>query len=261
MLKNEIIGKRKSIRKYKTEKLRQETLLKVQEKLQELKPLYPDIEYSAEVVEQVKRTFGIKAPHYLLFYSEEKEGAYENIGFLGQQMDLFFSENGLGACWLGVAKEDKKSQEESSGTTSDGLISKKGEVEKQEEKGKNKLVYIICIAFGLPDEPLYRSLEEFKRKPLSQMSHGDDKRLEGARLAPSGVNAQNWFFIGESGKVHCYRKNPGGVIGLFKIYSKLSLIDIGIAICHLAEESEGFTFTQDKDHPIREGWIYVGTVS
>jgi len=236
---NETIRKRKSVRKYKPEKLDQETLLKVGEQIKSLKPLYPDIETSVFVADKVKRTFGITAPHYLMIYSEEKEGAYENVGFIGQQMDLFFSENGLGSCWLGVAKPGKETGEE--------------------DERQGQLKYIICIAFGLPAEPLHRSASEFKRKPLSLMSAGDDSRLEGARLAPSGVNLQGWFFIAESKRIHCYRKSPKGLIGMIRIYSQLSLIDIGIAICHIAVESENFEFIREHKVPEKEGFIYVGT--
>jgi len=239
-MKNETIRKRKSVRKYKPEKLDQETLAKVEEQIKNLKPLYPEVEVSLAIVDKVKRTFGIIAPHYLMIYSEDKEGAYENVGYIGQQMDLFFSENGLGSCWLGVAKPGKEAQGEA------------------EDNGKLK--YVICIAFGLPAGSLHRSLEGFKRKPLAQMSSGDDPRLEAARLAPSGVNAQGWFFIAESGKIHCYRKSPKGLAGLIRIYSQLSLIDVGIAICHIAVESERFVFVKDPEAPKEEGVIYVGTV-
>ena len=237
MMKNETIRKRKSVRKYKPEKLDQETLLKVQEQIKKLTPLFPDIETDLTIVDKVKRTFGITAPHYLMIYSEDKEGTYENAGFIGQQMDLFFSENGLGSCWLGVAKPGKEAEDES----------------------KGKLKYIICIAFGLPAEPLHRSVNEFKRKPLSSISIGDDSRLEGARLAPSGVNAQGWFFIAEPGKIHCYRKSPKGLTRMIRVYSQLSLIDIGIAICHIAVESGNFEFIKEQQVPEKEGFIYVGT--
>jgi len=239
MMKNETIRKRKSVRKYKPEKLDQETLLKVQGQIKKLTPLYPDIETSVTIVDKVKRTFGITAPHYLVIYSEDKEGTYENVGFIGQQMDLFFSENGLGSCWLGVAKPGKDAEEE--------------------VENRGQLKYMICIAFGLPAEPLHRSVNEFKRKPLSLMSVGTDSRLEGARLAPSGVNAQGWFFIGSSGRIHCYRKSPKGLTKMIRIYSQLSLIDIGIAICHIAVESENFEFIKEHQVPEKDGFIYVGT--
>ena len=55
------------------------------------------------------------------------------------------------------------------------------------------------MAFGKPAEPLYRELSEFKRKPLAEISEGSDERLEAARLAPSGMNVQNWYFIAKDG--------------------------------------------------------------
>jgi len=240
MTKNETIRKRKSIRKYKPEKLDQETLSRVQAQIKKLKPLYPTIETHVAVVDKVKRTFGIVAPHYLVIYSEDKEGAYENVGFMGQQMDLFFSENGLGSCWLGVAKAGKEAEEEI--------------------ENKGNLIYIICIAFGWPALPLHRSVGEFRRKSLASVGMGEDPRLEAARLAPSGVNAQGWFFIAKEGRIHCYRKDFKGLTRWIRIYSQLSLIDVGIAICHIAVESEDFKFEQVQNPPQKEGFVYVGTV-
>jgi hypothetical protein len=65
----------------------------VRAQLEKIRPLYPDIRYSIDIVSKTRGMFNIKAPHYLVFRSEEKDGAYENIGFIGQQMDLFFSES------------------------------------------------------------------------------------------------------------------------------------------------------------------------
>ena len=237
MLKTQIIEKRKSIRRYDPKKLDSETLKKVKEQLEKLTPLYSNIGYRVEIVDKTKRAFGINAPHYLLFYSEEKKGAYENIGFIGQQMDLFFSENGLGSCWVGVAKPEDKKVEEA--------------------KKSEKEIYIICISFGKPAETLHRERKDFRRKPLSKMSQGDDPRLEAARLAPSGVNAQNWFFSHEAGKIHCYCKKTSGLKKLF--LGKLALIDLGIAICHIAKESDDFKFIHEDTAPKKEGYFYVGT--
>jgi hypothetical protein len=90
---------------------------------------------------------------------------------------------------------------------------------------------------------------------LSKISEGADKRLEAAWLAPSGLNAQNWYFIADSGKIHCYRKRP-----LVSFYDKMGCIDIGIAICHIAQESEGFVFLIGTDAPVRKGYVHMGTV-
>ena len=229
---NEIIRKRKSVRKYDMSELDGATIEMVHTQIKNLTPLFADIRYSVEIVKKTKGLFGIKAPHYLVFSSEEKEGSYENIGFVGQQMDLFFSGANLGACWLGLSKP--------------------------EEKKSGALPFVISMAFGRPTEPLHRELSAFKRKPLSEISEGDDDRLEAARLAPSGVNAQNWYFIADGGKIHCYCKKFAPLVGFFM--STMSRIDLGIAICHIAKESSAFSFAKEAGAPERKGYIYVGTV-
>ena len=227
---NETIRKRKSIRKFDMTPLDEPTLQMVRSYANSVKPLFPGIAYSIDFATKTKGLFNIKSPHYLIFKSETKEGSYENIGFIGQQIDLFLSENGLGSCWLGVAKEI--------------------------DADKSGLPHVICIAFGKPAEPLHRDISAFKRKPLQAISQGTDARIEAARLAPSGMNRQNWFFIADSGKIHCYRKKPDAISGFF--FDKLEAIDIGIAICHIAAESENFTFAKTQA-PAPKGFIYVGT--
>jgi nitroreductase len=230
---NEIIRKRKSIRKYDQTPLDTETLNLIKAYINILKPLYPGIRYSIEVVNKTKGIFNIKSPHYMLFGSEEKEGYLENIGFVGQQMDLFLSENGIGACWLGATKPT--------------------------EKESTSLPYVICLAFGKPAEPLHRTVSEFKRKPLNEISEGTDGRLEAARLAPSATNSQNWYFIAEAGKIHCYRRRANNPLLGF-IYNKLHTIDMGIALCHIALESEDFNFVKEAGISERKVHIYMGTV-
>jgi len=229
---NEIIRKRKSVRKYDPTPLDSATIDNVHEQIKKVIPLYPNINYSIEVADKTKGLFNVKAPHYLIFRSEEKDGAYENIGFIGQQLDLFFSESGLGSCWLGSSKP--------------------------EEKDSAELPLIICMSFGKPDEALHRTLSEFKRKPLSEISEGTDERLEAARLAPSGMNSQNWFFAAKEGKIHCYRKKANPLLGF--IYNNMNTIDMGIAIYHIAKESNDFYFSKNKDIPEKKGYVYTGTV-
>ena len=228
----EIIRKRKAIRKYDLAPLDAVSLEKVWAQIEAVKPLYPAIHYSIEIVNGVTGIFNVKAPHYLIFRSEKQDGAYENIGYMGQQMDLFFSGSEIGSCWLGMAKP--------------------------KDTEKPTLLHVISMAFGKPDEPVYRKLSEFQRRPLSEISEGTDERLEAARLAPSAMNAQNWYFVAVDGKIHCYRKQSKG---LFRsVYDKLHAIDMGIALCHIAAESTEFSFSKEADIPERKGYVYMGTV-
>jgi len=232
---NEIIRKRKSVRKYDLTPLDATALDAVRAEISKVTPLHPHIKYSIEITNKTKGILGVKAPHFLIFGSEDKPGSHENIGFIGQQLDLYFSANGLGACWLGASKPS--------------------------EAMESSLPYMIALAFGKPAEPLHRELTAFKRKPLSAISEGNDPRLEAARLAPSGVNMQNWYFIADNadgGKIHCFVKKPNPLVGL--MLGKMSYIDVGIAICHIAKESENFSFVKMDDAPTRKGLIYVGTI-
>jgi len=229
---NETIRKRKSIRKYDPAPLDDAALGAVRKQVESVRALYPDIKHSVEIANKAQGLFGIKAPHYLLFRSEKKDGSLENIGFIGQQTSLFLSESGLGSCWLGGAKP--------------------------EGKEAAALPFVICMAFGKPAEHLHRDLSEFKRKPLGEISEGTDERLEAARLAPSGINAQNWYFVAGEGKIRCYRKKASPLLGF--IYNRLARIDMGIALCHIAEESDSFRFVKETGAPERKGCVYTGTV-
>ena len=226
------IEKRKSIRKYDPSELDEQTLDSVRAQISSVVPLFPDVRYGIEIVGKVKGLSNVKAPHYLIFYGEANDKSYQNVGFIGQQMDLFFSSAGIGSCWLGMAKPA--------------------------EGESGPLPCIIGMAFGKPGESLYRDASEFKRKPAEAVCEGDDKRLNAARLAPSARNEQSWFFKADRGKILCYLAQSAGLIGL--LAKKLKHIDIGIAICHLAQKSDGFKFIYESHVPYKKGYIYVGTV-
>lgn len=220
---NEMIYKRKSVRKFENSGLDSDTLKKIQKIIDETKPLFPDAAYSVEIVKSKGAI-----PYFLAFCGEN----LENIGFIGQQISLALSAISIGSYW----KMGKPG----------------GEV-------KSEYPFVISMPFGKPAEPLFRARNEFKRKSLEEISEGNDSRIEAARLAPSGLNAQDWYFIADSGNIHCYRKKPNIIMAPMK--NKLNRIDIGIAICHIAEESENFKFVKLSTPPEKAGYIYVGTVA
>jgi len=229
---SDIIRKRKSIRRFDPAELTTTELDSVREKTMHLTPLYPTIRYTVDIVRTTKGIFHVKAPYYLIFRSETARGYLENTGFIGQQMDLFLSGAGLGSCWLGMAKPEKNEAD--------------------------ALPFVISMAFGKPDEPLYRPVADFKRKPLSEISEGEDKRLESARLAPSGMNAQNWYFTAEAGHIHCYRLIAAPPLRAMK--DRMACIDMGIALCHIAAETDGFAYAKAERPHERDRYEYMGTV-
>jgi len=151
----------------------------------------------------------IAAPHYVAAYTTQAEGALENVGFMLQQLDLFFSANGLGCCWLGLAKP------------------------RQAKDGN--LICAAAQAFGRPAMPPHRdNVKEFDRKPLREITSLPPEEaglLEAVRLAPSARNGQPWYFTGSPSLLHVYRDRSGAMH--LPVLRRLSRIDIGIALCHL----------------------------
>jgi len=217
------IHKRKSIRKFDPTPLDEATIAKISNRFDKIKPLITEIKTKLMILpaNTVKGLFAPKAPHYLALFSEEKEGYLTNAGYILQQLDLYLSANGLGSCWLGVAKPIKDFNNDSI------------------------LKFVISLAFGRPAEQLHRKgVEEYKRLSLDQIRNasGMDDLLEPARLAPSANNSQKWFFTGSDGNLDVYVSNS-------LIQNKWSLIDAGIAICHIciAAQHLGKQFEFSKD--------------
>jgi len=241
----ETIFKRKSIREYDLTPLDERTLAEVTAHTSALKPLFDDIKIEMKLLSQkdVKGLFLAKAPHYLAVFSEAKNGYLTNVGFMLQQMDLFFSANGIGSCWQGMPKPTK------------------------EILNSSKLEFVILLAFGKPRERLHReSVSEFKRKPLGEITDvkGADWLLEPARLAPSAMNRQQWFFTGDASTLHAYRAKSSFVTAF--ILDRVSKVSMGIAICHVwiaakhfGKEVE-FVNDQEAQNKPPDGCNYVITI-
>ena len=227
----ETISKRKSTRKYDPSPLATNVLADIQTFIKGVKPLYDDVKLRFDILPAEKVKGATNAPHFLIAYSEEKDGGRTNIGFMLQQVDLYIQSIGLGSCWLGMAKPL--------------------------ETGKDALVHVISLAFGKPEGSPHRELSGFNRKPLEKVSDTVDKRLEPARLAPSTVNSQPWYFVttNEGFDCYCAKKFPAA------LYERLNKIDVGIALAHLyVTNQDKFSFSvQDKPKQVK-GHYYVGSV-
>jgi len=228
MTLHEMIFKRKSCRSFTGVPVDPETLESI--KAFSMKPLYPDIKVHWEIVprNQVKCICPWTTPQLITIYSEETDGYLENIGFLFQQMDLYLQTLGLGVCWLGMGRMNPKTT-----TAVEGMK------------------FVIMLAFGCPKgDQLRHDLKGFKRKAMEQIIDKADPRLEPARLAPSAVNSQPWYFTHEGDTIHVYCAKKG------------SRLDIGIALAHLyVTNEETFRFFKAENVPQVPGYGYMGSVS
>ena len=67
-------------------------------------PLYSDIKTSVKIVPECETTCKRGAQYCILFYSEKKGEYLRNIGYLGEQMDLYLASKNIGALWFGIGK-------------------------------------------------------------------------------------------------------------------------------------------------------------
>ena len=194
----------------------------------EMNPLYPQIKVRMDVVgrDKVKCICPWTTSQLIAVYSEEAEGYLENIGFLLQQMDLYLQTLGLGVCWLGMGKMNPKTAAEVEG-----------------------MKFVIMLAFGYPQgDQLRHDGKGFRRKAPEKITDTADPRLEAARLAPSAINSQPWYFTHDGDTLHIYCSKKG------------SRLDTGIALAHLyVENKETFRFFLAKAVRDVPGYSYVGS--
>ena len=228
MTLNEMIYHRKSCRSFAGRPVDAEMIEKILSF--EMKPLHPQIRVRMDIVsrDKVKCICPWTTPQLIAIYSEETDGYLENIGFLFQQMDLYLQTLGLGVCWLGMGRMNPKTTTEVAG-----------------------MKFVIMLAFGYPKgDQLRYGRKGFKRKPMEQITDKPDLRLEAARLAPSAVNSQPWYFTHEGDAIHVYCSKKG------------SPLDAGIAMAHLyVENPESFRFFRAEDVTQIPGYGYLGSVA
>ena len=94
---NQIL-KRKSFHLFKdTERINDEEIEDIRLFSERMVPLYPDIKTSVKIVPECETTCKRGARYCILFYSEKKGEYLRNIGYLGEQLDLYLASKNIGA--------------------------------------------------------------------------------------------------------------------------------------------------------------------
>ncbi|HEY8365269.1 MAG TPA: nitroreductase family protein [Haloplasmataceae bacterium] len=229
MLSKAII-KRCSVRKYTNQPVSKDIFTVLNEEINNIKPLFPELKYQIDIVKDglsfqkilggIIGSYGkIYAPHYLVGSCTNETNSYENIGFMLEYLVLRLTELNIGTCWIG------------------GGI--KRELLNEYLQLDNDLIPIIVIAFGYPQEmEVFRSnLKDFKRKPIEKIVCGNYQGYSDVmnlvRLAPSAINSQPWLYDFENNnQVNVFRIKPSFIMKPF--INELNRIDIGISLCHFA---------------------------
>lgn len=212
---------RKSIRKFKDEMLNNNVVRSVEERIKQLRPLFPEEQIAFRILSDDQIKGQVKgSTHHIAVYAKQGLKSYVNAGFMMQQMDLWLSANGMGSWWHVSSKPSKQ------------------------WSAVEGLPFVFLITFGIADETLYREPSDFKRKPVSELTNCAEihKFVEPVRFAPSAFNQQPWFFTCCDGKILMYCKKANSLLSLF--FGNMSRLNAGIGLCHLwlAIEHEGKCF-------------------
>lgn len=221
----EAVYTRKSIRSFRKDKVEEKILEGMVTFYHEMEPLFPGIETSIEVIDtQSRKTKGrlggimnVSAPYYLAIYTEEKEKADMNAGYIMQQLSLYLFGKGIGSCFQGM-----------------GHL--KGEMPKAGMR------CVILMALGYPKVDMIRDQEEAKRQSLEALCAWKEQPrrfvkefLEAARLAPSAFNAQPWRFVVYENRVHVFSKQT---VGQRRFLGKYNEFDFGIMLANIMIAAE-----------------------
>lgn len=191
-----------------------------------LVPLVPNIRTAIRIVRGEETSCKRGQEYCILLYSEQKEHYLQNIGYLGQQLDLYLASRNIGSLWFGIGKVEEKQYE--------------------------GLDFVIMFAVAkMPAEKFRKNMFKSKRKPLEEIWQGDlmDGVSEIARFAPSACNTQPWLVERDRQTLTIYRyKKPGkrGIMPADKV-TYYNQIDIGIflLILELCLRHEKISFERE----------------
>ncbi len=239
----DMIFKRKSFHLFRgvgDEKITEEELKDIETEFAKMKPLVEDIQVKIKIVKD-STTCKRGQEYLILFYSEKKENFLQNIGYLGEQLDLYLVSKNIGTLWFGIGKV--------------------------EEKQVEGLDFVIMMAIHKVDstDKFRKDMYKSKRKDFNEVWQGDYFIEVGniARFAPSACNSQPWRVENTENEIKVYRhKGRRGIMPkeFMKYYNQ---IDMGIFLCFLelclAHENISFEreMYEEKDHDAEENLTAV----
>ena len=204
----EAIKNRHSVRNYKPERIQQDKVAKITEKIDELNR---DGSLHLQFIEDAGSTYnklmskaaGLgSAPSVIACVGPDDATLEQRIGYYGEQLVLFAQELGLNTCWTGMFNKKTIPAEVAEG---------------------ERLVIAIAIGYGKDAGKPHRS------KDMEQVVEAKDERplwfnkgVEMALLAPTAINQQKFVI----------RLNEDETVEFIDKGGMFSQVDIGIVKCH-----------------------------
>ncbi|MCR5187257.1 MAG: nitroreductase [Clostridia bacterium] len=230
-----MIFKRKSFHLFRNigkEHITEDEIKEIENVFATLKPLEDDIKVKIKISKDTTCRRGQE--YCILFYSEKKENYLQNIGYLGEQLDLYLVSKNIGTLWFGIGKPSEKEY--------DGL----------------DFVIMMAIAKVDDDSKFRKDMYKSKRKDISEIWDGDCflDIANIVRFAPSACNSQPWKVKANEKELKVYRYHKQGKRGIMPkdMVMYYNQIDIGIFTCfmELCLEHNGVDYEKqvfkEQDH-------------
>ena len=209
-----MIFKRKSFHLFMgvgKEKITDEEIDDIYKYFDTIKPLVDDIKVKIKIEKNINKDRGQE--YSILFYSEKKDNYLQNIGYIGEQLDLYLVSKNIGTLWFGIGKPIEKEL--------DGL----------------DFVIMILIRKISNEDKFRKDMFKSKRKEVEEIWKGN-KYLDIAnivRFAPSACNTQPWIVEEDNNTLKVYRYRKEGKRGIMPkdFITYYNQVDIGIFLCFL----------------------------
>ena len=211
----EMIFKRKSFHLFRNignEHISEEELKSIEVEFTKLKPLVENIKVKIKIVKD-NTTCKRGQEYCILFYSEKKDNYLQNIGYLGEQLDLYLVSKNIGTLWFGIGKV--------------------------EEKQIDGLDFVIMIAIAKVDssDKFRKDMFKSKRKQVEEIWSGENflDIANIVRFAPSACNTQPWKVETSKNEIKVFRYRKEGKRGIMPkdLVIYYNQIDIGIFLCFI----------------------------
>jgi hypothetical protein len=187
-------------------------------------PLYPEIKTEIQIVPESETTCKRGGEYCILFYSETKDEYLRNIGYIGEQIDLFLASENIGALWFGIGKPKNMQV--------------------------NGLDFVIMITIAkMPETKFRKDMFKAKRKSLDEIWRGDPMNIANiVRFTPSACNTQPWIVKNIGKELMIYRFKKSGKRGIMPAdkVSYYNKIDMGIFLFMLETCLEHENYCYEK---------------
>lgn len=210
-----MIFKRKSFHLFSNtgdEKISSLELDDIQNTFKRLEPLIAHIRVAIKIVPASFTTCKRGEEYCILLYSEKGDNYLQNIGYLGEQLDLYLASRNIGVLWFGIGKVS--------------------------EVKYNDLDFVIMLAIKkVSCDKFRKDMYKSKRKEVADIWLGNEY-LDIAnivRFAPSACNTQPWIVESTKDELQVYRYKKAGKRGIMPTaaVTYYNCIDIGIFLLFL----------------------------